>query len=213
MIFLDKTKGLNRIEKVINSALRTDPTTFEKLTKLRGKSVVIDSMSPSLKVNILVTDNGIQLTRETFDDPSVRISGSLTSIIKTVTKKNAKSAIKETDIKINGDFDTLKKISDIAKSLEIDWEGILGNLIGKIPARILYKTLGEIIRINNETQQRLTKNIVNSLRDEFDITPTHEEFLEFSSKVRNISTTVDRLEAKLKKLEANLDKSLNQGEK
>ena len=157
MIFLDKTKGLNRIEKVINSALRTDPTTFEKLIKLGGKSVVIESMSPSFTVNILVTDNGIQLTRETFDDPSVRISGSLPSIIKTVTKKNAKSAIRETDIKINGDFDTLKKISDIAQSLEIDWEGILGNLIGKIPARILYKTLGEIIRINNETQQRLTK--------------------------------------------------------
>ena len=213
MIFLDKTKGLNRIEKVINSALRTDPTTFEKLKKLGGESVVIESMSPSFTVNILVTDNGIQLTRETFDYPSVRISGSLTSIIKTLTKKNAKSAIRETDIKINGDFDTLKKISDIAQSLEIDWEGILGNLIGKIPARILYKTLGEIIRINNETQQRLTKNIVNSLRDEFDITPTHEEFLEFSSKVRNISTTVDRLEAKLKKLEANLDKPLNQGEK
>ena len=107
----------------------------------------------------------------------------------------------------------LKKISDIAQSLEIDWEGILGNLIGKIPARILYKTLSEIIRINNETQQRLTKNIVNSLRDEFDITPTHEEFLEFSSKVRNVSTTVDRLEAKLEKLEADLDKPLNHGEK
>ena len=213
MIFLDKTKGLNRIEKVINSALRTDPTTFEKLKKLGEKSVVIESMSPSLTVNILVTDKGIQLTRETLDDPSVRISGPLTSIIKTVTKKNAKSATRETDIKINGDFDTLKKISDIAQSLEIDWEGILGNLIGKIPARILYKTLSEIIRINNETQQRLTKNIVNSLRDEFDITPTHEEFLEFSSKVRNVSTTVDRLEAKLKKLEANLDKPLNQGEK
>ena len=213
MIFLDKTKGLNRIEKVINSALRTDPTTFEKLKKLGEKSVVIESMSPSLTVNILVTDKGIQLTRETLDDPSVRISGPLTSIIKTVTKKNAKSATRETDIKINGDFDTLKKISDIAQSLEIDWEGILGNLIGKIPARILYKTLSEIIRINNETQQRLTKNIVNSLRDEFDITPTHEEFLEFSSKVRNVSATVDRLEAKLKKLEANLDKPLNQGEK
>ena len=118
---------------------------------------VIESMSPSLTVNILVTDNGIQLTREPFDYPSVHISGSLTSIIKTVTKKNAKSAIREPDIKINGDFDTLKKISDIAQSLEIDWEGILGNLIGKIPARILYKTLSEIIRINNETQQRLTK--------------------------------------------------------
>ena len=53
MIFLDKTKGLNRIEKVINSALRTDPTTFEKLIKLGGKSVVIESMSPSFTVNIL----------------------------------------------------------------------------------------------------------------------------------------------------------------
>ena len=65
-------------------------------------------MSPSFTVNILVTDNGIQLTRETFDDPSVRISGSLTSIIKTVTKKNAKSAIRETDIKINKDNNELK---------------------------------------------------------------------------------------------------------
>ena len=90
MIFLDKTKGLNRIEKVINSALRTDPTTFEKLIKLEGKSVVIESVSPLFTVNILVTDNGIKLTRETFDDPSVRISGSLTSIIKTVTKKKCK---------------------------------------------------------------------------------------------------------------------------
>ena len=74
-----------------------------------------------------------------------------------MTKKNAKSAIRETDIKINGDFDTLKKISDIAQSLEIDWEGILGSLIGKIPARILYKTLGEIIRINKKLNRGLQK--------------------------------------------------------
>ena len=98
--------------------------------------------------------------------------------------------------------DALHKLRSITYDCKIDWEGILGKIIGKIPARLFCKTFVGLIRINNKVRQEVTKNLIESIQEEVDIVPSLDEFTELSSNIRNLATNADRLEARIKKLKS-----------
>ena len=202
MLPRDKLKGLDQIEKIINSALKTDPETFEKLLSLKDNIIVIESSKPSLTLVISVDEQGIKINNIDSKKQTVHVSGSLIEILRALINQDPKSALADTNLKISGDLKTLQKLGDIGKSLDIDWEAILGKIIGKIPARLFCKTFIGLIRVNNKVRQEVTKNMIESIQEEVNIVPSLDEFTELSSNIRNLATNADRLEARIKKLKA-----------
>ena len=202
MLPRDKLKGLNQIEKIINSALKTDPETFEKLLSLKDNIVVIESSKPSFTLVISVDEQGIKINNMDSKKQTVHVSGSLIEILRALINQDPKSALADTNLNISGDLKTLQKLGDIGKSLDIDWEGILGKIIGKIPARLFCKTFIGLIRVNNKVSKEITKNMIESIQEEVNIVPSLDEFTELSSNIRNLATNADRLEARIKKLKA-----------
>ena len=202
MLPRDKLKGLNQIEKIINSALKTDPETFEKLLSLKDNIVVIESSKPSFTLVISVDEQGIKINNIDSKKQTVHVSGSLIEILRALINQDPKSALADTNLNISGDLKTLQKLGDIGKSLDIDWEGILGKIIGKIPARLFCKTFIGLIRVNNKVSKEITKNMIESIQEEVNIVPSLDEFTELSSNIRNLATNADRLEARIKKLKA-----------
>ena len=61
MLSRDKLKGLDQIEKIVNSALKTDPETIEKLLSLIDNIIVIESTKPSFILVISVDEQGIKI--------------------------------------------------------------------------------------------------------------------------------------------------------
>ncbi|MAZ25242.1 MAG: hypothetical protein CMK41_05630 [Porticoccaceae bacterium] len=202
MLPRDKLKGLNQIEKIINSALKTDPETFEKLLSLKDNIIVIESSKPSFTLVISVDEQGIKINNIDSKKQTVHVSGSLIEILRALINQDPKSALADTNLNISGDLKTLQKLGDIGKSLDIDWEGILGKIIGKIPARLFCKTFIGLIRVNNKVSKEITKNMIESIQEEVNIVPSLDEFTELSSNIRNLATNADRLEARIKKLKA-----------
>ena len=202
MLPRDKLKDLNQIEKIINSALKTDPETFEKLLSLKDNIIVIESSKPSFTLVISVDEQGIKINNIDSKKQTVHVSGSLIEILKALINQDPKSALADTNLNISGDLKTLQKLGDIGKSLDIDWEGILGKIIGKIPARLFCKTFIGLIRVNNKVSKEITKNMIESIQEEVNIVPSLDEFTELSSNIRNLATNADRLEARIKKLKA-----------
>ena len=202
MLPRDKLKGLNQIEKIINSALKTDPETFEKLLSLKDNIIVIESSKPSFTLVISVDEQGIKINNMDSKKQTVHVSGSLIEILRALINQDPKSALADTNLNISGDLKTLQKLGDIGKSLDIDWEGILGKIIGKIPARLFCKTFIGLIRVNNKVSKEITKNMIESIQEEVNIVPSLDEFTELSSNIRNLATNADRLEARIKKLKA-----------
>jgi len=202
MLSRDKLKGLNQIEKIINSALKTDPETFEKLLSLKDNIIVIESSKPSFTLVISVDEQGIKINNIDSKKQTVHVSGSLIEILRALINQDPKSALADTNLNISGDLKTLQKLGDIGKSLDIDWEGILGKIIGKIPARLFCKTFIGLIRVNNKVSKEITKNMIESIQEEVNIVPSLDEFTELSSNIRNLATNADRLEARIKKLKA-----------
>ena len=202
MLPRDKLKDLNQIEKIINSALKTDPETFEKLLSLKDNIIVIESSKPSFTLVISVDEQGIKINNIDSKKQTVHVSGSLIEILRALINQDPKSALADTNLNISGDLKTLQKLGDIGKSLDIDWEGILGKIIGKIPARLFCKTFIGLIRVNNKVSKEITKNMIESIQEEVNIVPSLDEFTELSSNIRNLATNADRLEARIKKLKA-----------
>ena len=204
MLSRDKLKGLDQIEKIVNSALKTDPETFEKLLSLIDNIIVIESTKPSFILVISVDEQGIKINNMDPKQQTVQVSGSLIEILRALINQDPKSAMADANLNISGDLKTLQKLGDIGKSLDIDWEGILGKIIGKIPARLFCKTFIGLIRINNKVRQEVTKNLIESIQEEVDIVPSLDEFTELSSNIRNLATNADRLEARIKKLKSQI---------
>ena len=130
MLSRDKLKGLNQVEKIINSALKTDPETFEKLLSIIDNIIVIESTKPSFILVISVDEQGIKINNMDPKQQTVQVSGSLIEILRALMNQDPKSAMADANLNISGDLKTLQKLGDIGKSLDIDWEGILGKIIG-----------------------------------------------------------------------------------
>ena len=82
MLSRDKLKGLDQIEKIVNSALKTDPETFEKLLSLIDNIIVIESTKPSFILVISVDEQGIKINNMDPKQQTVQVSGSLIEILR-----------------------------------------------------------------------------------------------------------------------------------
>jgi ubiquinone biosynthesis protein UbiJ len=105
-------------------------------------------------------------------------------------------------VNISGNLDTLNRLNNIAMTLDIDWEAALGTVIGDVPAHLIAEGVRRSTRHGKEFAQRASTGLVEVAQEEFQLTPSKNEFATLVEDVRTLSADADRLTARLKKLEA-----------
>ena len=190
------------VEKALNAYLKLDGEAFDNSQLLRDKIILLHITGLAIDLYSVVGSEDIQVLGEYAGTPDATISGSLGSLVRLGTSEDSASAMLESDVEISGDLRVAEGFSRLLSEASIDWEELLSKLIGDIPA---YQT-GSTVRKGNEwvaqTADAMKQNVAEYLSEESRMVPAKAEVKGFMEEVDVIRMDADRLEARIKLLEA-----------
>ena len=198
--------SLKLAESLLNQALATDETAADNLKSLQGASLGIHCLVPPLSLWLQLEGGQVRLARwqEGSDDtPQVSISGKATNLVRMGMQiaDQGSADFSASGVSVEGDVGVLLGISRAFSRLDIDWEYLLGQLVGEKPARFAFMGLAEARKVAPQLQARgreVGSELVSQLGllRNADIEPAQQQ-------VRELQYRIDRVQARLKNLEQN----------
>ena len=200
MLSLFKRTALEGAETQINAALTKDPASKQALTKLEGQVLLVESTLPPLTIAIEPTATGIQLHDNWDGNVAVTINGTLIAMAAIAVNAKESISFSGTGVNVSGNLDTLHQLNKIMGDVDIDWEGALAEIIGDIPAHLIAKGIRNSAVIRKDIVTRASSGLVEVAQEEFNLTPSKNEFEAMIPDIRQLSSDADRLAAKVKRL-------------
>ena len=200
MLSLFKRTALEGAETLINAALTKDPASKQALTKLEGQVLLVESTLPPLTIAIEPTANGIQLHDNWDGNVAVTINGTLIAMAAIAVNAKESISFSGTGVNVSGNLDTLHQLNKIMGDVDIDWEGALAEIIGDIPAHLIAKGIRNSAVIRKDIVTRASSGLVEVAQEEFNLTPSKNEFEAIIPDIRQLSADADRLAARVKRL-------------
>lgn len=212
MLAVMQKTALEGVEHLINRALEYDPVSAKALTHLDGQIIRIDSTMPPISISISIgtVGQGVKLHSERQEDSDVTIEGTLVSMVSVALSSKESMSFSGTGVKVSGNLDTLNQLNKIIGNLDIDWEGALAQIIGDLPAHLFAKTVRNSAAFKTQTTARATSAIVEVAQEEFQLTPSKNEFETIGPQIRRLSSDVDRLTAKVKKFQVKVNQHISE---
>ena len=200
MLSLFKRTALEGAETLINAALTKDPASKQALTKLEGQVLLVESTLPPLTIAIEPTATGIQLHDNWDGNVAVTINGTLIAMAAIAVNAKESISFSGTGVNVSGNLDTLHQLNKIMGDVDIDWEGALAEIIGDIPAHLIAKGIRNSAVIRQDIVTRASTGLVEVAQEEFNLTPSKNEFEAMIPDIRQLSADADRLAARVRRL-------------
>ena len=200
MLSLFKRTALEGAETLINAALTKDPASKQALTKLEGQVFLVESTLPPLTIAIEPTATGIQLHDNWDGNVAVTINGTLIAMAAIAVNAKESISFSGTGVNVSGNLDTLHQLNKIMGDVDIDWEGALAEIIGDIPAHLIAKGIRNSAVIRKDIVTRASSGLVEVAQEEFNLTPSKNEFEAMIPDIRQLSADADRLAARVRRL-------------
>jgi ubiquinone biosynthesis protein UbiJ len=200
MLSLFKRTALEGAETLINAALTKDPASKQALTKLEGQVLLVESTLPPLTIAIEPAATGIQLHDNWDGNVAVTINGTLIAMAAIAVNAKESISFSGTGVNVSGNLDTLHQLNKIMGDVDIDWEGALAEIIGDIPAHLVAKGIRNSAVIRKDIVTRASSGLVEVAQEEFNLTPSKNEFEAMIPDIRQLSADADRLAARVRRL-------------
>jgi len=200
MLSLFKRTALEGAETLINAALTKDPASKQALIKLEGQVLLVESTLPPLTIAIEPTATGIQLHDNWDGNVAVTINGTLIAMAAIAVNAKESISFSGTGVNVSGNLDTLHQLNKIMGDVDIDWEGALAEIIGDIPAHLIAKGIRNSAVIRKDIVTRASSGLVEVAQEEFNLTPSKNEFEAMIPDIRQLSADADRLAARVRRL-------------
>lgn len=194
--------AITGLESAINRYLRLDPDSGKRLAGLAGRCINIHLEGLEVDLYIYPDEHGIQLIDCIDGEADTTLRGTPLALARLGLGSNAEKSLFSGDVVISGDVETGQSFKAILDELDIDWEEQLSHLTGDIVAH----QLGNLARRGrlalHHGLNTLQQDIGEYLQEELRVLPTRIETENFSSDVTRISMDVERLAARVKRLQS-----------
>ncbi len=192
-----QTAALAAAESLINPLLQRDPVTLDALQALQGQVLAFEVTQPHLTLFLLPTDSGVQLQAEYAGNADATFRGSAADFLTMLTSEDRRDALFGKSIQISGDSQLAERFQVLIDNAMIDWEALLGDLIGDLPAH----NLSQLLRWKSDqlklTGASLMANLQEYLQEEAGVLPTRVEAEIFADELAALQERTDRLAAKI----------------
>ena len=192
---------LTLAETSLNKLLRLSPDTVDQLSQLNSKVIAIQLTSPAATLSLQPSGEGIQIDQFERDDADVTLSGSGSDFFRLLTAADSSDAMFGKSITVSGDSGLATRFSKILIDAALDWEAILAQLLGDLPAHEVARYLRWKAQLYLNTGNSLMLNLEEYLKEELRILPSAPEVSQFSSEVDQIRQDTERLSARIARLQ------------
>lgn len=195
------------LEAAFNAWLQLEASThgqaLNRLQALQGKLIRLHITNPDMQFDILPTTERIRVSTDYAAEPDVTITGSALGFMRLATAEDSGKAMLAQGVTIAGDTGLGMQFSQILREVNIDWEELASRAVGDVMAH----QLGQIARQSkgwlDDTAHAMRLNTQEYLQEEVRLVPAEAELKAYLDAVDDLRMDVDRLEARLKQLEAN----------
>ncbi|MBU0654016.1 MAG: SCP2 sterol-binding domain-containing protein [Gammaproteobacteria bacterium] len=193
------------LETAFNTWLKLDAEThgnaLERLQALQGKLICLHVSNPEVKLYFLPMADKVRVTTEYDAVPDVTIHGSALALMRLSAAEDTGKAMLQQGIKIDGDMGLGNRFSDILRDIDVDWEELLSRAVGDVLAH----QMGQLARTTkgwlDDSAHAMRLNTQEYLQEEARLLPADAEIRRYLDEVDTLRMDVDRLEARIKRLE------------
>ena len=191
---------LRPIAEVLNRNIAETTPARELATQLDGKTVAIRVRDTALAMYFVFDQDIVTLATEFDADPDVVITGSLVTLTRMAGGAGAQ-AIRDGDIDLTGDAATAQRFQTLLDHAKPDVEEELSRVIGDVAAHQLAEFARGVGNWARGARSTMGDNIREYLQEERRDLPTRYEVEQFSQRVGKLRDDVERIAARLKRLE------------
>lgn len=188
------------VAALLNRNIRAITPARELCARLSGKTVAVRAKDTSLAVYFRFGDDDVRLESEFGDDPDVAITGSLLTLARLASVRDD-DVSGFTGVDLTGDVGTARSFQRLLRHARPDVEEELSALVGDAAAHQLGRFARGVGRWAREAGTTMTGNVREYLQEESRELPGRYEFERFTSRVDALRDDVERLEARLRRLE------------
>ncbi|MBF0263661.1 MAG: SCP2 sterol-binding domain-containing protein [Gammaproteobacteria bacterium] len=191
------------IESKLNNYCQLDPDYKSNLKMFTGKVILIQIKDPQIQFYLLSNGNSFQVHQHYDGEIDATISASLVNYIFLVLadEKEQQEQVINQKVKITGNVKLAQSLQQYFDKLEIDWEEHLSHLTGDTIAYGFSLLADKFKQKYQQTYDEILTKVMHELIDEAQVIVTKEEIISFVHQVDHCRNAVDRIEAKIKKLE------------
>ena len=204
------TVMLSMLEKAINHYLALDPVSIKRLAVHSGKTVAVDVRGPEMVFYIGITNEGVLVFNKEPDVVDTRLLGSPVALMKmgiSSQPEETENILFSGDVKIEGDIELGQELKIILNEIEPDFEERLSEYTGDVIAHQVGNLFRAGKRWGGRSVETLEQDMAEYLQEETGQLPVREEVDAFLSGVDSLRSDVDRMEARVRRLQAFLSNS------
>lgn len=191
---------LRPVTNLLNRNIRAMTPARDLCQQLAGTTVAVRVRDTALAMFFTIGDSAIALSTDMDAEPDVVITGSLLTLAR-MAGSSGGQAIRDGALELTGDIETAQSFQTLLGFAAPDVEEELSGVLGDVAAH----RLGEITRgVRNwahEARSTMTSNVREYLQEESRDIPSRYEADRFASAVDSLRDDVDRLAARVNRLE------------
>jgi len=157
---------LTLAESTINRLLLVRPETVAQLGRLDGKVIALQLTSPPMSLSLQPSTAGRQIDQIERDDADVTLSGTAADFFQLLSAADSSEAMFGKTIKLSGDSALATRFSQVMVDAALDWEGILAQVIGDLPAHEVARLLKWKSRFYLQAGHSLVQNFEEYIKEE-----------------------------------------------
>lgn len=186
----------------LNSYLRLDGDTLQRLSTLTGKVIAIELRGLDLTFYLLPHEAGIRIKGAHEGVSDALLSGTPLSLVRLGIDKHEKGTLFGGEVEIRGDIELGQRFKAILDGIDIDWEEHLSRISGDVIAHQMGNMARGIVAWGRNTLETVSRDVAEYLHEESRDLPTRGEVGEFLGNVDTLRLDVDRLDARVQRLHA-----------
>lgn len=189
-------------QKILAPTLQDDPAIKAKLSKLSGKTIAFHLKKIEQTFYFLPNDNGLEIENDAPEKIDVTIRAKPSTILKIARDGMEGADLDAGELEIEGDAITGQRFAGLLNELNIDWEELLSQRIGDVPAHILASGITKLVAWSKETHSTVKQNMAEYLVEEARLAASRISVDKYLDQVDELRNDVARLSARVVQLQA-----------
>ena len=188
------------LETALNGMLAANPEAAEALPALTGRVLCLDIEGLDLRLCLLPAGRRVQVLGEYAGTPDATIHATPLGLMRMSLAGG--EALLEGAARITGDTSFGQRLGGLLRLSAVDWEELLARGLGDVAGHQLARLLragGDWLR---DSAAALEQDLGEYLTEEARLLPASAELEHWMQGVEALRADVDRLEARLRRLEA-----------
>ena len=194
--------ALGPVTTVLNKNIRATTPARELCSKLDGTIVAVRVRNTSLATWFLVREDCLELATECDAEPDIVITGSLITLARMAGEPGV-GALRDGSLELTGDAHLAEEFQQLLGYAKPDIEEELSEFVGDAVAHRLGGLARGVSNWTRSASSTMGANIREYLQEESRDAPSRYEVERFAGNVNTLRDDVDRLEARINKLQDN----------